>query len=61
MAHALIQHLAEAGAEVIVAELGDGILGDYGVAPILADRELMAPAAIAVCANDPVAAWVPSR
>ena len=50
--------LAEAGAEVIVAELGDGILGDYGVAPILADHELMAlGAAMVMCANDPVAAW----
>jgi hypothetical protein len=58
VAHGLIRHLAEAGAEVIVAELGDGILGDYGVAPILADRELMArAAAIVMCANDPVAAW----
>ena len=58
MAHGLVRHLAEAGAEVIVAELGDGILGDYGVAPILADRELMAlAAAIVMCANDPVAAW----
>ena len=58
VAHGLVRHLAEAGAEVIVAELGDGILGDYGVAPILADRELMAlSAAIVMCANDPVAAW----
>ena len=53
-----MRHLAEAGAEVIVAELGDGILGDYGVGPILADRELMElAAAIVMCANDPVAAW----
>jgi hypothetical protein len=58
VAHGLIRHLAEAGAEVIIAELGDGILGDYGVAPILADRELMSLAAVIVlCANDPVAAW----
>ncbi|NLF07165.1 MAG: hypothetical protein GX594_04170, partial [Pirellulaceae bacterium] len=58
VAHGLIRHLAAAGAEAIVAELGDGILGEYGVAPILADRELMRlAAAIIVCANDPVAAW----
>ena len=58
VAHGLVRHLAQAGAEVIVAELGDGILGDYGVAPILADRELMdLSAAIIMCANDPVAAW----
>ena len=48
VAHGLVRHLAEAGAEVIVAELGDGILGDYGVAPILADRELMALSAAIV-------------
>jgi hypothetical protein len=58
VAHGLVRHLAQAGAEAIVAELGDGILGDYGVAPILADRELMdLSAAIVMCANDPVAAW----
>jgi hypothetical protein len=58
VAHGLIRHLAEAGAEVIIAELGDGILGEYGVAPILADGELMAlNAAMVMCANDPVAAW----
>jgi hypothetical protein len=58
VAHGLVRHLAEAGADVIVAELGDGILGDYGVGPILADGELMElAAAIVMCANDPVAAW----
>src|SRR5262245_52035653 len=58
VARGLIRDLAEKGAEVIVAELGDGILGEYGVAPILADTELMRVAAVIVmCANDPVAAW----
>jgi hypothetical protein len=55
---ALFAHLAEAGAEVIVAELGDGILGEYGVAEILENRELTAStAAIVLCSNDPVGTW----
>ena len=54
----LLGHLVPAGAEVIVAELGDGILGEYGVGQILAESELMNLAgAIVLCANDPVGAW----
>src|SRR5512142_1611647 len=42
--------------DVIVAELGDGILGEYGVQDILHDPELMAVGAVHVmCAPDPVA------
>ncbi|MCP4592806.1 MAG: hypothetical protein GY842_18890 [bacterium] len=55
---ALLAHLADAGAEVIVAELGDGVHGEYGVGAILADEELMELcAALVMCANDPVGAW----
>jgi hypothetical protein len=44
--------------DVIVAELGDGILGDYGVQDILEDAELMRVAAAHVmAAPDPVACW----
>ncbi len=44
--------------DVIVAELGDGILGDYGVQDILHDTELMSVAAAhVVCAPDPVGCW----
>jgi len=44
--------------DVIVAELGDGILGDYGVQDILRDAELMSVAAAHVlCAPDPVGCW----
>jgi hypothetical protein len=58
VARKIVAHLAQAGAEVVVAELGDGILGEYGVAEILADPELKARAAVVVlCANDPVGAW----
>ena len=44
--------------DCLVIELGDGILGDYGVQAILSEPELMAAGAVHVmCANDPVAAW----
>ena len=44
--------------DVIVAELGDGILGEYGVQDILHDAELMGVAAAhVVCAPDPVGCW----
>jgi hypothetical protein len=44
--------------DVIVAELGDGVLGEYGVQDILRDAELMGVAAAHVlCAPDPVGCW----
>ncbi len=56
--HTLIGHLAHCGAELVVAELGDGILGEYGVAEVLGDGECRrVAAAIVLCANDPVGAW----
>lgn len=58
VARGLIAHLAREGAQVIVSELGDGILGEYGVQEILGDPALMErSAAIVLCANDPVGAW----
>ena len=58
----LFAHLAQMGAEVIVAELGDGVHGEYGVADILADEALMAlRAGIVMCANDPVGTWGAKR
>ena len=57
-ARRIIAHLGKQGVDVIVAELGDGILGEYGVQGILADRELMERCgALVLCANDPVGAW----
>lgn len=54
-AHVVLSELAHLGAEVIVAETGDGILGEYGVQAILADPELRAQTAVFLyCANDPV-------
>lgn len=44
--------------DVIVAELGDGILGEYGVQDILRDADLMRlGAAWVMCAPDPVGCW----
>lgn len=44
--------------EVIVTELGDGILGEYGVQDLLAEPELMKlSAGMVVCAPDQVGAW----
>lgn len=57
-ARTVIGHLSQTDADVIVAELGDGILGLYGVGKILEDKEIMERcAAFVLCANDPVGAW----
>lgn len=54
-ARAVFGALAKADLDVIVAETGDGILGEYGVQAILADAELRGlGAAFLLCANDPV-------
>ena len=54
----LITRLAAGRPDVIVAELGDGLLGAYGVAAILGDPEIRAAfTAVVLAANDPVAAW----
>ena len=58
VARGLFNHLASASPDVIVAELGDGILGDYGVQDILQDAGLMGlSAAIVMAAPDPVGCW----
>ena len=57
-AKGIFNRLAGAKPDVIVAELGDGILGEYGVQDILHDRELMdVGAAYVMAAPDPVACW----
>ncbi len=44
--------------DVIVFELGDGMLGTYGVDAILQDDQVRAAlTGVVLCANDPVAAW----
>ena len=58
-ARGLLNHLEESvHPDVVVAELGDGVLGEYGVGEILADRDLMnLGGAIVACAPDQVGAW----
>jgi hypothetical protein len=54
----LVTRLAAGRPDVIVAELGDGLLGAYGVAAILEDERIRAAfTAVVLAANDPVAAW----
>ena len=51
----IFNELATSGVDLIVAETGDGIMGEYGVQTILADPELKTwGAAFVLCANDPV-------
>jgi hypothetical protein len=61
VARGLFNRLADprgAKPDVVVAELGDGILGEYGVQDILRAPDLMAiGAAYVVAAPDPVACW----
>lgn len=58
IAKGLINAVAKFKPDVVVAELGDGILGEYGVQDILDDVELMSLAAAhVVAAPDPVACW----
>jgi hypothetical protein len=57
-AKGIFNRLAVAKPDVVVAELGDGILGEYGVQDILRDAELMeCGAAYIMAAPDPVACW----
>jgi dethiobiotin synthetase len=57
-AKAIIAKLNETKPDLIVIELGDGILGGYSVDTILADWELLeATAALVFCASDYVGAW----
>ena len=54
----LLSNLARRRPDVIVLELGDGLLGAYGVQAILSDVAVRdALTAVVLCANDPVAAW----
>lgn len=54
----LLSSLAANKPDVIVLELGDGLLGAYGVEAILTDSAIRdALTAVVLCANDPVSAW----
>ena len=54
----MMTQLAEEKPDAIVFELGDGLLGAYGVEAILKDTGIQqALTCLVLCANDPVAAW----
>src|SRR5437773_7208890 len=58
MAKAIIARLNESAPDLIVIELGDGILGGYSVESIFEDEELRnAMTALVFCASDYVSAW----
>ena len=58
LTRSLLNSLAQKRPDVIVLELGDGLLGAYGVDAILSDEAIKnAFTMIVLCANDPVAAW----
>jgi hypothetical protein len=58
LTRSILSSLGAKKPDVIVLELGDGLLGSYGVAAILADEQIHAAlSAVVLCANDPVSAW----
>ncbi|MGI8734231.1 MAG: hypothetical protein ACR2LM_13145 [Pyrinomonadaceae bacterium] len=58
VAKAIIARLNEISPDLIVLELGDGILGGYSVESLFDDVELQeATAALVFCASDYVGAW----
>lgn len=58
MAKAIIARLNESAPDLIVIELGDGILGGYSVESIFEDSEFRAAmTALVFCASDYVGAW----
>lgn len=58
VAKAIITKLNECEPDLIVIELGDGILGGYSVESVFDDEELRAAtAALVFCASDYVGAW----
>lgn len=57
VAHVIFTAMAARGVDIVVAETGDGIMGEYGVQAILADQALReSRIGFAFCANDPVGA-----
>ena len=55
---AMLSRLCANRPDAVVFELGDGVLGAYGVDAILKDSEIcQSLSCLILCANDPVAAW----
>jgi hypothetical protein len=58
LTRSMLSELASGKPDVVVFELGDGILGTYGVDAILECSDIRAAlTAVILSANDPVAAW----
>jgi hypothetical protein len=58
LAKTMLRRLAAGSPDAILFELGDGLLGAYGVEAILDDAEIRSTlTAVVLSANDPVAAW----
>jgi hypothetical protein len=54
----MLTEMTQGRPNVVVFELGDGILGAYGVEAILSQPDIRsAVSALVLSANDPVAAW----
>jgi hypothetical protein len=54
----MLTEMTQGKPDVVVFELGDGILGAYGVEAILAEPDIRKSlTAVVLSANDPVAAW----
>lgn len=57
-AEVILTNLLHSDCDLVVAELGDGIMGTYGVQEILKSKAIKARTkATVVCASDPVGAW----
>ena len=58
LARTMLQRFASKEPDAILFELGDGLLGAYGVEAILDDAKIRSSlSAVVLSANDPVAAW----
>ncbi len=58
LTRSMLTEMASGKPDVIVFELGDGLLGTYGVQSILSEADIKAAlTAVVLSANDPVAAW----
>ena len=58
LTRAMLSEMSQGQPDAIVFELGDGLLGTYGVEAILASADIRnAITALVLSANDPVAAW----
>ena len=58
LTRAMLTEMAQGQPDIIVFELGDGLLGTYGVEAILSAADIrQSITALVLSANDPVAAW----